>query len=206
VPTRFAALLLVLVPGVAAHAQYYGGYYGNFSSTLEEGVQRGYADVVRSYGMANLLNSQAMNNVEQARKQYIENQVKATQAYFELRRYTAEARHAERPMPLSLEQYVRLARDSAPVALTATQLDPLTGVINWPKPLMLPQFAGFRQRIDQLFQQRAAGYIVFLPAQKAIQEFTDVLNAQANIFDAKDFVVSRRFLDSLLIAAKGVQS
>jgi hypothetical protein len=169
-------------------------------------VQRGYADVVRSYGMANLLNSQAMNQVEQARKQYIENQVKATQAYFELRRYVAEARHAEQPMPLSMEQYVRLAREAAPAPLTATQLDPLTGVVNWPKPLMLPEFAGFRQRIDQLFQQRAAGYLVFLPAQKAIQEFTDVLNAQANVFDAKDFVVSRRFLDSLLMAAKGVQS
>jgi hypothetical protein len=197
--------MFVVVPCVAAQAQYYTEPY-NYSSTLEEGIQRGYADVVRAYGMANLLNSQAMGQVEQARKQYIENQVKATQAYFELRRYMAEARHAERPMPLSLEQYVRLARDSAPAPLTATQLDPLTGVINWPKPLMLPEFTGFRQRIDQLFQQRASGYIVFLPAQKAIQEFIDVLNSQANVFDAKDFVASRRFLDSLLIAAKGVQS
>jgi len=60
-------------------------YFQRHASTLEEGIQRGYGDVVRSYGMANLLNSEAAKNYEQARRDYIENRLKATQAYFEAR-------------------------------------------------------------------------------------------------------------------------
>src|SRR4051812_24251793 len=118
--------------GTTARAQYFGDSSQTFSSTVEEGAQRGYADVVRSYGMANLLNSQAANQFEQARRAYIENRLKATQSYFEMRRYNEEARRAMRSTPLSMEQYVRLAREQAPEPLTATQLDPLTGTISWP--------------------------------------------------------------------------
>src|SRR5262245_55227841 len=96
---RLVAALLVVLPMSAAQAQWWGNS-GYHSSTLEEGVQRGYADVVRSYGMANLLNSQAAGNFEQARKAYIENQLNATQTYFEMRRYNTEARRAERGTPL----------------------------------------------------------------------------------------------------------
>src|SRR5262245_8055122 len=126
---RIAALVVCVLPA-AASAQYWGeGYH---SSTLEEGIQRGHADVVRSYGMANLLNSQAAQNFEQARKDYLDNRLKATQTYFEMRRYHDEAVKAQRSTPLSYDQYVRLAREDAPMALTPTQLDPLTGSVGWP--------------------------------------------------------------------------
>src|SRR5262245_26341410 len=111
---RITACVLFLLPAVAS-AQYWGGDY--HSSTLEEGMQRGHADVVRSYGMANLLNSQAAQNYEQARKDYLDNRLKATQTYFEMRRYHDEAVKAQRSTPLSHEQYVRLAREDAPVSL-----------------------------------------------------------------------------------------
>src|SRR5882724_3784882 len=116
VSARLATVLIFLVPSAAAYAQWGPSYH---SSTLEEGIQRGYADVVRSQGMANLLNSQAATQYEAARKAYMENQMKATQTYFEMRRYNTEARRSERSTPLSMEQYVRLAREQAPEALTA---------------------------------------------------------------------------------------
>jgi hypothetical protein len=72
-----AFALLVLAASAlpdSAQAQYYGGpggswYQPSFSSTLEEGMQRGYADIVRSRGMANLMNSQAAKEYELARRE-----------------------------------------------------------------------------------------------------------------------------------------
>lgn len=203
---RFIAALLVVLPITVVQAQYYDGGYGYHSSTLEEGVQHGYADVVRSYGMANLLNSQAANQIEQARKVYIENRLKATQTYFEMRRYNTEARRAEHGTPLSMEQYVRLARDQAPEPLTATQLDPLTGMINWPAPLRISAYETFRRRIDRLFQDRATGYMVYGEVQQAIADFAAQLKADIEKFPANDYVGAKKFLDSLLWAARGAQS
>jgi hypothetical protein len=206
VKTRLVALLLGIVIAPAASGQYFGDSAQPFSSTLEEGVQRGYADVVRSYGMANLLNSQAANQMEQARRAYIENRLKATQTYFEMRRYNEEARRAMRSTPLSMEQYVRLAREQAPEPLTATQLDPLTGTISWPAPLRAPAYEAFRKRIERLFQDRATGYVVYGEIQKAVLEFQDVLKQQVDLLPANDYVDSKKFLDSLVWAARGMQS
>jgi hypothetical protein len=206
VVTRFCSLLLVAVPAACVQAQYFGDSTMPYSSTLEEGIQRGHADVVRSYGMANLLNSQAANQIEQARKAYIENRLKATQTYFEMRRYNDEARRAERGSPLSMEQYVRLARDQAPEPLSATQLDPLTGIVAWPATLRAPHYEPFRRRLDRLFQDRATGYVVYGEIQAAIQEFADQLKLEIDRIPANDYVAAKKFLDSLAWAARGVQS
>lgn len=200
---RIFSFSLIALSAAAVQAQYFGDSSQTFSSTLEEGAQRGYADVIRSYGMANLLIGQAAVQVEQARKAYIENEAKATQTYFELRRYNAEARHKT---PLSLDQYVRLAREMAPEPLTATQLDPLTGTVSWPAPLRLPQYEAFRQRMDRLFQDRATGYLVFGEIQQVVQEFEAQLKADIMRFQPDDYIVAKKFLDSLAWAARGVQS
>ena len=44
------------------------------------------ADVVRSAGAANLMNSAAAINVETARSAYLDNQIKFTNTYFEKKR------------------------------------------------------------------------------------------------------------------------
>ena len=204
--SRMLFVAMVCLAPVVAQAQYFGDSAQPFSSTLEEGVQRGYADVVRSFGMANLLNSQAANQLEQARKAYIENRLRATQTYFEMRRYNAEARQAMRSTPLSMEQYVRLARESAPDQLTATQLDPLTGTISWPAPLRLPEYEALRQRIERLFQDRATGYIVYGEIQNVVNEFLEKLKLDLDKFPPNDYVIARKFLDSLAWAARAVQS
>ena len=207
--TRLVIIVAALVVGVlapGASAQYFGDSGQTFSSTVEEGIQRGHADVVRSYGMANLLNSQAANQIEQARRAYIENRLKATQTYFEMRRYNEEARRAMRSTPLSLEQYVRLAREQAPEPLTATQLDPLTGTISGPAPLRAPAYEAFRRRIERLFQDRATGYMVYGEIHQAVLEFQDALKQAVDALPANDYVDAKKFLDSLAWAARGVQS
>jgi hypothetical protein len=201
VSARIAGLLIFLVPA-AAYAQWGYSYH---ASTAEEGIQRGYADVVRSQGMANLLNSQAATQYEAARKSYIENRMRATQTYFDMRRYNTESRNAERGTPLSMEQYVRLAREQAPDTLTATQLDSLTGAVNWPAPLRKPEYGAFRSRIEKLFQDRALGYSVYSDIRAACEEFQARLQADIMQFQANDYVAGKKFLDSLIYAARGVQ-
>jgi hypothetical protein len=207
--TRFAFSIITVLTFVfpaAANAQGFGDSMQPYSSTYDEGVQRGYADVVRSYGMTSLLNAQAVNQIEQARKQYIENQIKATHSYFELKRYMTEARNSSRPRPLSLEQYVRLARVEAPPQLTATQLDQLTGAINWPAPLRRPEYEAFRQRIDRLFEDRAMGYAMYGEIPAACEELAARLQADIQQYPAADYIAAKRFLESLAWTARGVQT
>jgi len=202
VSVRLTGIFLLLLPSVTVWAQDYGYH----SSTLEEGVQHGFADVVRSQGMANLYNAQAATQAQQARSAYLDNQYKATQTYFEMRRYNTEARRGERAGPLSTEQYVRLARVEAPQALTNTQLDPLTGAIGWPVPLAGPEYVMFRTQIEQLFADRYSGYSSFAQIQQAVQAFADQVKADIMKFQANDYVAAKKFLDSLVFAARGVRS
>jgi hypothetical protein len=199
--TFASSLLVVLAVAPAARAQYgygYGGYGGGYSSTVEEGAQRGFADVVRSAGMANLMNSEAAKNYEDARKKYLENRMQATQTYFDMRRYNQQARAAERGTPLSTEQYVRLARQQAPDRLSVSQLDPLSGLISWPPSLRRDAYATDRAALEAMFKQRAAGtagnYDEIRSACDALQ---DKLKANISTFMANDFIAAKKFVESL---------
>ncbi|HEX5104930.1 MAG TPA: hypothetical protein VFV87_14015 [Pirellulaceae bacterium] len=203
-----AAIVLIAIACSPASAQYYGGGWGGggwgyHSSTLEEGIQRGYADVVRSQGMANLLNSQAAINLQDADKKYLENRLTATQTYFEMRRYNQEARRAERSSPLSNEQYVRLARQQAPARLSVSQLDPFTGQINWPSPLRREKYDALRGQIETLFQAQAEGTIL---ADDEIGQKCDELLAALKddiaTFKQTDYIAAKNFVTSLAYEAR----
>ncbi len=184
-----------------------GGYgWGGHASTAEEGVQRGFADVVRSAGAANLMNSAAAQNWEAARKQYIENRLQATDTFFEMRRVNAEARDAKRPRPLSTEQYVRLARQQAPARLSVSQFDPLSGTISWPGLLRADQFKAERETIEKLFKERATGVDTnATEIDAAIQALSDKLRPAAQTANANDFIQARRFVESLAQEARLVR-
>ncbi len=126
------------------------------SSTYAEGVQRGAADVVRSAGMANLMNSEAAKNYEDARSKYLDNRLKGTKTYFEMRRYNKEYREAQKgPRPTS-EQLFRLAKEATPKSLAPTELDPVTGEIKWPTILQGDEFADYRKNLEELYAARAS--------------------------------------------------
>jgi hypothetical protein len=202
-------LSLVLVVAAASVAFGQAGgfiYQPTFSSTVEEGAQRGAADLVRSKGMANLLNSMAATEFEQARKSYIDNRLKATQTYFDMKRVNDEYRRAKDTSPLSMEQYVRLARVQAPDQLGTSQLDPLTGAIGWPGPLRRPEYAELRKKLDELFHQRAAGYVDYSALISACEEFLTQLKNDLPKFPPSDYLTARKFLDSLAFAARTTQT
>lgn len=193
--TNLLALVTILAIGSVANAQWGDGYH---SSTVEEGVQRGFADVVRSAGAANLMNSMATRNLEEARQKYIENRLQSTETFFEMRRVNREARDANRPRPLSTEQYVRLARMQAPDRLSVSQLDPLTGQITWPSVMMIDAFKEDRETIERLFRERASGANTFPEIDDACQALVAKVRMNTRLFpQPNDFIRARSFAESL---------
>jgi hypothetical protein len=175
----------------------YGGYGYSHSSTEAEGTARGLADIVRSAGAANLMNSEAAKTLEEARKKYIENRLQATETYFAMRRVNEEARDAKR-RPLSMEQYVRLARQQAPERLSVSQLDPFSGTIGWPTVLRDEKFKADREAIEQLFRERARGIAFnYAEIEKACDALLDRLGPEANTLDANNFIRAKKFVESL---------
>jgi hypothetical protein len=168
------------------------------ASTYEEGASRGFADIVRSSGLNRLQSSVAMKNVEEARRAYIDNRLKATQNYYDIKRMNDDYRASKRSQPLSFEGYVRLARIQAPERLSVSQLDPFTGLIEWPVILREQKYDADREVIEQLYQERAND---IASNKREIQIACDNLLAslQEHLDDyaQNDYIAAKRFVESL---------
>lgn len=184
-----------------------GGWGMNWASTAQEGAGMGMAAVARSQGYANLKNSEAAKNWEEAKTMDMENRLRWTETYFDMRRVNREQRAAEAGPPITQEQAIRLAKMAAPAPLTSTQLDPVTGHIEYPLILTQEMYAQYRQRLDELFYRRAASggsitYDDFKAIQDTVSQFIDALQEHVNDYAAGDFGRARNFLDSLAHEAR----
>ena len=155
VPLVIVVLLATASQASAQWGPYYGGWH---ASTAAEGYQRGMADLVRSQGMANLYDSMAAQNLEAARSQQLDNRLKATQTYFEMRQMNREYLAAEKAARNTRSPGAEPFRNTPKVKLErpgAADLDPVTGRIDWPLSLQTDQYSQYRQELDTLFTQRA---------------------------------------------------
>jgi hypothetical protein len=160
-------------------------------------------DLARANGMAQVLSAAAANQNEQTRQQYIQNQGKAATGYLDIRRYNKAQTEANRSRPLSPEQYVRGAREQAPSRLEGSQLDRATGEINWPAPLRSPRFSARRARIERLLQQQAqGGQMAYGEIHAASNDFLAELQAMLPATSANDYMLAKRFLESLQQAGR----
>jgi len=202
-------VLLTFVAVASAPAQYNpyiygytGGGYG-YSSTLEEGIQRGAADVIRSKGAYNLLTSEASKNWQDATKKYIENRQLWTQTYFEMRRMNKQYREAERgPRPTSEDLY-RYAKERAPQRLSPTELDPLTASISWPTVLRSEDFEADRQKMEGLFARRmteegAADPSIYTEIAQTGREMEDKLKEKIRDYPTNIYLSGKKFLEGLM--------
>jgi len=192
-------------PGYGGWGGGYGGWnYGGYASTPAEGYARGMADIVRAQGQYNLLTSAAMINVEQARKQYIENRMDWTNTYFEMRRMNKEYRDAERGPRPTQEDWIRYARDGAPDELSPSQLDPLTGKVAWPRVLLADKYAELRNQIDSNLAARATtGQLAteeYLKTLDDINALSAALEMDIRDYPPKDYLYAKKFLGSLSFA------
>jgi len=143
----------------------YGNDYGYHSSTAAEGAARGMADLVRSAGYANMQNSEAAKNYQDAYSKALDNRIKNAQTYFEMRRMNKEYRDSMRAPRPTQEQLISLARERAPEPLESHELDSLTGQISWPSLLQDPSFADSTAALDKLFANWANNHNRFSIAE-----------------------------------------
>jgi hypothetical protein len=131
----------------------YGGNGGSFSSTLEEGIQRGFADVIRSAGEYNLLTGQGAVSWAEAVRLDAENRFRMVQGYFEARRLNREYQLSVNriPDPESVLRYLETLR---PKRLSWNDLG-VSGDLRWPVYWMAPKFDAQRTQLERLFRERA---------------------------------------------------
>ena len=185
--------------------EYWGGEY--HAATAAESAARGMADVVRSAGEANLLNAQAAGQYEAARSQNIDNHLKYTKTYFEMKQYNKDYRAANQaPRPTS-EQLFRLAKDATPKPLPPDQLDPVTGKISWPEVLLTSDFNSCRTSLEQLYAERAnaSGKITldqFNAIRQTITQMQGVLKGKLNDLPPQVFTGANAFIKQLEYVAR----
>jgi len=200
------------IPAARLEAKW-GGYggggwgMGGWASTAQQGADMGMAAVVRAQGYANLKNSEAAKNWEEAKTMEMQNRLRWSETYFEMRRVNREARAAEAGPPITQEQAIRLAKMAAPARLTSTQLDPVTGHIEYPMILTSDIYEQYRTQLDSLFSRRAASggsltYDDFKAIQDTVSQFINTLQDHVSEYAAGDFGRARTFLDSLAHEAR----
>ncbi|TWT37207.1 hypothetical protein KOR34_21540 [Posidoniimonas corsicana] len=196
------AALAAALPATVAVAQPYGGYYGGYygggyhASTAGESYARGESDMMRSQGVKNLLNSEAAINMGQARSQNLDNQIQATNTYWEKKKIyeqnTAQKRYEENQHRQKVRQRNMLT------SLTSEDLDPTTGAIKWPMVLADDSFSEYRDPLAKLFEKQAQeGALAgpdYLEAKKLIKEFRMAVTADKENYPQQAVSPSLRFL------------
>jgi len=195
-----SAMMLAASTGYAQ----FGGFYDYHSSTVQEGAQRGFADVVRSAGEYNLNTAQAASVSQDAVSKYLDNRLQATNTYFEMRQANRQYRREQETPPLSSQQLYRIAAEKAPDKLAASDLDPLTGDISWPLVLQQDEYEEIRTKMEGLFALRAkqgdSEYVFQI--QDAANEALAKLKANIRDYPAPEYLKAKRFLESLAYTAR----
>ena len=210
-------VLAIIACATNAMAQWRGGWGGGWgrgggyhhASTAGEGYMRGMGDLVRSAGAANLMNSEAANRYEEARSKYLDNRLKATQTYFEMKRVNRAERQASgefRQAPTAEEMF-RMNESRKPRELDTSDLDPVEGTIAWPLLLQDDMYKEDRKAIESVFANRAKhnGHMSrddSLALQQASESMRAALKTQVRNVSANDYIRATGFLKSLLFEAR----
>ena len=175
---------------------------GNFASTAQQGADYGMASMMRAQGYQNLQNSEAAQNYQSAQSQQIDNRKKWTETYFDMRKTNRKARADEAPSRISHEDAIRLAKSVAPPRLSSTQLDPVTGHIQYPLVLQDSIFTPYRSELDSLFAGRASSgsglqFQDFQAIRKTVSKFMEVLKEHVKDYPSSEYGKARVLLNSL---------
>ncbi len=194
-----------ILTAAGASAQWGGGMgfnRGGYASTAGQAAAYGMSEMARARGAENLQNSEAAKNWQEAKTADIQNRLLWTETYFDMRKENRDRRAEEAGPRVTQEQAIRMARMAAPPRLGSTQLDPVTGHIEYPLILTDDSYAAYRDRLDSLFAHRAetGGSIQFSDyqaIQQTVSKFVDALKQRVKDYPAGDYGRARTFLDSL---------
>ncbi len=197
--------VLVPVRPSGAYYQYpWGGY--DHASTLSEGFGRGLGAVIRAQGEYNLNTSAAAINVSLARQQEIENRKRWTQSYFEIRDLNRQAFEADiKRLRGTPEDWLRVAQAGKPKRLSPSELDIVTGEIHWPILLTAQVYSGQRVELEKAFADRAYHGVmqaeIFLKVLQQTENLLSNLKSQVRNLPTEQYLVAKRFLESLAYEA-----
>ncbi|MBC8356577.1 MAG: hypothetical protein H8E66_31755 [Planctomycetes bacterium] len=195
----------VQAQGISPYYNAVGAGSYHHASTAEEGAARGMADVIRSSGAANLMNSEAAINLQEAQKKNIENHLQYTQTYFQMKSINKQYRNAQRRPPPTQQQAIRMSKSRLPDRLSANKVDPLSGQLAWPLGLRIDSLKEDRERLEELFAERAdKGF--FTPDQYVeVKQVTDTMKEELRKYARKlggnVTIEARKFLESLAYEA-----
>lgn len=186
---------------------YDGQYYGlHHSSTLEEGVLRGYGEYVRSLGAYHVARSIAAKHYQEAYSLYLKNLEEATRTYYERKRIHEEYVKENRRKPLSPEKLAELAKKAAPARLLPAQWNESAKTLVWPMLLKREEFVDARNALNRLFAERFANpefsgagskncEEVAVIVEEAMEDLRQILGAERT--PAAAYVPAKKFLETL---------
>lgn len=205
-----ATSLFCLFPQVAS-AQYWGwgGGYGNYATSGAEAQDDGISNVIRAEGKYKMDSAEANKEQADASIEWSAAREDKAQTYFQMREMNEQFVAHERSLQehSTMQQDIRHAEELVPPKSTATQLDPVTGKINWPPIMQTPEYQPLMQQLDQLFEQRAhTGGGLGTPNYDQItsvgNELTAKIKGNIRNMSTSDYLTIRDFVSSLVWTAR----
>jgi hypothetical protein len=165
----------------------------------------GAANLVQAAGQRNLSDSAAAINYSQARSMEMQNNLQYAQTYYEKRELNEQYRDSQRTKTTP-EQLFRINQQRLPKPLSTSQLDPVTGSLNWPGLLTQDQFTADRQAMEGLFAERAGhshmSYQDYSQVQEIGRRMENELQKQIRDVRPDDYIRAKSFLQSLMFEAQ----
>ncbi len=127
-----------------------GGYgYGGDAQTPQGAALQGMSQAISAAGQYNLATSAAAINMTQAESNQLRDNVQWVQTFWQMRDIGRAERETERGPRPTPEELARRARAGAPLALTTSQIDPVSGVLYWPAVLQHASFQAQRSAVEE---------------------------------------------------------
>jgi hypothetical protein len=167
---------------------------------------QGLASVVRAQGDYNLSTSAAAVNLTTAVRQGIQNQKDFVEAYFAIRAFNRQAREAENARERQITQeWLRFHPSVKPKRLSPSELDPVSGTINWPILLQNDELTDLRQSIQKAFAERHQLGMMGYSNYRLVQQVTNNLLAEMLLriqdFAPAEYIQAKRFIEALVYEA-----
>lgn len=181
----------------------YGAYPGNYGGGTPAGsAMNGMANAISAKGNYNLSTSAAAINMTQAQSNEMQNHMQYENTYFQMKDANQAYQKAHQAPRPTEEELVRLAREEAPQPVSPSDVDTVTGKINWPNVLQDDGFAADRSALEQLSAKKAAHGSLSVPdemaARKTIESMFSELKSQIRDVPPQDYLASRNFLRSMI--------
>ena len=202
---------------------YYGGYPGYYGGYYNDG-----SSLIRAQGQAQVDQSKAMVNYQEANSKYIDNQKKLAETYVARQKALRESIHekaeidkelaqqkqaaieAQKEKNLKLQEsglspYYNAASSQDSETLNASQLNPATGEISWPESLMGPEYAESRQKLQELYSLKNSTGITSSLSQEINDEavkMKSILRGQIKTMLPNDYLAARGFIEGLINMGK----